>query len=76
MVQTVTTLITLLLGGSAVTVIGLSVTDDWDAFKRALGFRIRSASPPLPPRTRQIAPARRARFVKLPSEVSPLRAAA
>lgn len=76
MVQTVATLISLLLGASALTVIGFSVADDWDGLARALGFRNASTTPPLPPRTRQLAPARRARFVRLPAEASPLRAAA
>ncbi len=76
MVQTVATLISLLLSASALTVIGFSVADDWDALKRALGLHASSTTPPLPPRTRQLAPARRARMVRMSVEASPLRAAA
>lgn len=76
MVQIVATLISLLLGASALLVIGFSLADDWDALKGALGFRTASATPPLPPRTRQITPARRARIIRLSAEASPLRVAA
>jgi hypothetical protein len=76
MVQIVATLISLLLGASALIVIGFSVADDWDALKQALGFRISSATPQLPPRTRQITPARRARIIRLSVEALPQRAAA
>ncbi len=76
MVQIVATLISLLLGASALMVIGLSLADDWDALTRAFGLRAFSGTPPLPPRTRQLAPARRARIVRMSAEASPLRAAA
>jgi hypothetical protein len=66
----------LLLSASALFVIGFSVADDWDAMKQALGLRLSSATPQLPPRTRQIASARRARIVRLSAEASPQRAAA
>lgn len=76
MVQTVATLISLLLTASALVVIGFSVADDWETLKSALGFGHSSMTPPLPPRTRQVAPARRARMIRMSAESSPLRAAA
>ena len=69
MVQMVTTLVSLLAGLSALGVIGLSLAEDWDALKRALGVHNGRQMTPLPPHTRQLAPARRARMVRItPSE--------
>jgi hypothetical protein len=65
MVQTVATLVSLLIGFSALAVIAFSLAEDWSAFKRALGLGAVSTTPPLPPRTRQIISARRARIVRL-----------
>jgi hypothetical protein len=75
MVQIVATLASLLLAISALMVIGLSLAEDWDALKRALGRQTSSMTPPLPPHTRQLTPARRARIVRMSAE-SPVRAAA
>lgn len=76
MVQTVATLISLLLGISGLAAIVLSLAEEWDAVKRAFLRNGRSTTPPLPPRTRQLAPARRARIVRITPEASPWRAAA
>jgi hypothetical protein len=76
MVQIVATLASLLIAISAVTVIGLSLAEDWDALKRALLGRATFDSPPLPPRTYQVASARRARIVRMTPGESPVRVAA
>ncbi len=65
MVQTVATLASLLIGFAALAVIAFSLAEDWEAFRRALGYRIASTTPPLPPKTRHIISARRARIVRL-----------
>ena len=65
MVQTVATLVSLLIGISALAVIAFSLAEDWTALKRALGFGAFSTTPPLPPKTRQIISPRRARMVRL-----------
>ena len=69
MVQVVATLVSLLVGLAALGVIGVSLAEDWDALKRALGVHDPRHAMALPPRTRQLAPARRARIVRImPSE--------
>lgn len=76
MVQTVATLISLLAGASALSVIGFSLVEEWDALTRALGRATPPLAAPLPRHVRQIAPARRARMVRLTPSALPLRAAA
>jgi hypothetical protein len=76
MVQIVATLASLLIGISALAVIVLSLAEEWDAVKRALLRPAHSTTPPLPPRTRMLAPARRARMMRVTPEASSLRAAA
>jgi hypothetical protein len=68
MVQTFATLASLLIGIAALAVIAFSIAEDWAALKRALGIGAFSSTPPLPPRTRQIICARRARIVRLSVE--------
>ena len=75
MVQIVATLASLLIGMAALAVIALTMAEEWDAFVAAIGLGTRSATPPLPPRTRQLTPARRARMVRLPGELGQRRAA-
>lgn len=75
MVQTVATMISLLLTIGAIGVIAASIAEDWAALQRAL-VPATSRVPVLPPRTRQLEPARRARIVRFTAPSSPLRAAA
>lgn len=76
MVQTVATLFSVLLGLSALAVIGFSLFEEWDILKRTVRPAMPVAGRNLPARTRQIAPARRARMVRINVETSPRRAAA
>jgi hypothetical protein len=75
MVQIVATLGSLLIGMAALGVIALTVTEEWDAFVKALGFRAQSSAPSLPPQTRMVKSPRRARMIRLPAEPAARRAA-
>ena len=75
MVQIVATLVSVLLGISALAVIGLTLAEEWAALTRAVAGG-RSVAPPLPRYVRQVAPARRARILRINPVRSPLRAAA
>ena len=75
MVQTVATMISLLIAVGATAVMAASIAEDWTALHRALAPAA-ARGRALPPRTRQLVPARRARIVRISVPSSPLRAAA
>ena len=75
MLQTVATMVSLLLAIGAVAIIAASIAEDRDAMLRALGFAPAGAAPILPPQ----APARlarRARVLRVRPQAASLRAAA
>ncbi len=76
MVQTVATMISLLMAIGAVAVIAASIADDWAALHRALAPIGVGFASSLPPRTRRLVPAPRARIVRVSAPPSALRAAA
>ena len=75
MVETVTTMVSLLLSAGAAGVIGVSIWDDRQALRRALTCS-GSAMRALPPHTRRVAGPRPARFIRLQGSAALLRAAA
>ena len=75
MLQTVATLVFLLLAGAGVAVIVASLLDDWAVLCQALGFGRTGNVAPLPPRTRAPGPLKTARLVRF-SPSSAHRAAA
>lgn len=76
MLQTVATLLSLLLAGGALAVIVASLADEWTALRHALAGQQAGLVPALPARTRQVKSARRARFVRINPEALMRRAAA
>lgn len=75
MLQTVSTMISLLTCTGAAGVIGFSLWEDRQALRLALAGAGRMAMPPLPPHTHRIAGPRPARFITM-SAPAPVRAAA
>ena len=73
MIQTVATILFLLLGASGMLVIAASLADDWGAFRHALGLGDKVGG--LPPRMRVPSP-QRARVVRISPAGSSWRAAA
>lgn len=75
MVQTISTIISLLLGMAGVAVILVTLMEDWHALGAALGTTGSGTFPPLPPRTRRLVSARPARMIVIRPIVSPSRVA-
>lgn len=76
MMETVTTMVSLLLSAGAAGVIGASVWEDRHALRRALGNPAADVLPPLPLHTHRVVGPRPARFIKVQVTTSQLRAAA
>lgn len=74
MLQTVATIISLLLAFGAVAIIAASIADDWDRMLNALGLSTDNAAPALPQARARIA--RRARVLRVRPQAASLRAAA
>ena len=75
MLQTVATIISLLLAFGAVAIIWASIADDWEALRAALGIVPAQNEAPLPPHVRAKA-ARRARVLRVSPRTVPQRVAA
>ena len=76
MIQTISTMVSLMLGVGGAGVIAAALIEDWQALRHALAPIAGGSLPPLPPHTRRIAGARPARMIRLTPASSPLRAAA
>ena len=75
MIETVTTMVSLILSAGAVGIIGGSMWEDRQALRRALvcsGTGLKA----LPPHTHRVAGPRPARFIRLQISSAPLRVAA
>jgi len=75
MLQTVATIISLLLAFGATAIIWASIADDWEALCSALGRTSPTRGSALPPHV-HARPTRPARVVRINSRAVPLRAAA
>ena len=76
MLQTVATMVSLILAGCGMLVIGASLADNWGEMVRALGFVSPVRFAALPPRTHKVAAPRKARIVRVSPSRLPQRAVA
>lgn len=76
MLQTVATMISMMMAGGGALVIAVSLAEEWEAMHRAMlgGSAVQPGR--LPARTRRIASPRRARMVRFTPETAPSRAVA
>ena len=76
MIETLTTMVSLLLSAGAASVIGMTLWEDRLALGRALAGTPAFVPAPLPPHTHRVAAARRARIVRMDVSANGTRVAA
>lgn len=72
MVQTISAMVSLMIGLSGAGVIAIALMEDWQALRHALLPISHGVLPPLPPHTHRVVGARPARMVRITPASSPL----